>query len=359
MNAITQQHVIVPSLRLARPRKAAPDPARKLVIAAGKGGVGKTQVAREVAFRAAGAGLATLLLEVEYNTRLLHTVAGISTYAGESVDNNSTIWGVITKPQLAGGIAPFQLDMGELRHKGGMGRMSAQDRSVVVARWRWQTPQVLEYISGSKSLRSLDNPVFLASASAQRADFDPQTQLTQGLDILAQRYDLIVIDTPPVTGLVQRNAIAACADAQGRSGVVIVADFDIDTIEDVTRTRDFINDVVSGLRANSRPAPRVLGVVYNKYDEGEEIDRELLEAYRHGYDAGTGSNVMQSALIGDLPELGVLRFDKAIIKRADRNRLPISVQAPLAGLTDDYARLTDTLLRALDLDRYVAMAPQA
>src|SRR5258708_15038007 len=188
--------VIVPTQRFSRPGKAAPEPARKLVIASGKGGVGKSQLAREIAFGAALGGLATLLLEVEMNHRLLHTVTGISTYAGQTVDNNSTIWGVITKPKLVEGLQPFQIDTRELLTRAGFGRLSVAERREYSARWRWQTPQVLEYIPGSPSMWMLDSPTILSSASEHRMDFDPAMQLTRGVNALAQHYDLIVMETP-------------------------------------------------------------------------------------------------------------------------------------------------------------------
>lgn len=329
--------------------KKVPGAARKVVITGGKGGLGKTAIARDLAFSLALQGYATLLEEVEYNTRLLHTVADISSTGGPRIDTSGTIWTLFTRPELVRGMVPLRVDTSAALNHLQQLDLSERDQRRIVAERRWYTPQALDFIPGSPRLRELDNTVYHASASTA-GNFDPLRQFAFGQAELQDRYDVIIMDTPPVTGMVQRNALA------GADAIILVVGFDVDSIEDVTRDREFIADAIAMLRMRNHPTPRVLGVVYNKYDESFEVDRDLYHRYRHEHrslpTASTGRAQINPPLI-PFPELGCLCLDYRTPKLADLARLPIQLVAPESELARNYGMFVDAVTRALQIDRFV------
>ena len=67
----------------------------------------------------------------------------------------------------------------------------------------------LDLIPASLSLQRVDLLVAREPAATTRQLGSPLLRLRQGLQRLADRYDVIVVDTPPALGMLSLNAIAA------------------------------------------------------------------------------------------------------------------------------------------------------
>src|SRR5262249_11136583 len=102
--------------RLPPPQRRLDGHARVLALASVKGGTGKSTAAEQLAAGLALHGFAVLVVEVEYNTRLTHTLTGIRAGGGvgDPFDVNSTTWYLLTHPERAAGLEPVQIDLADL-----------------------------------------------------------------------------------------------------------------------------------------------------------------------------------------------------------------------------------------------------
>jgi cellulose biosynthesis protein BcsQ len=333
--------------RFPPPQKKRPkDTTCVIALASVKGGPGKSTIAEILATGLALHNFAVLLVEVEYNTRLTHTLTGVrATGSGDPFDVNQTTSLFFTHPEQAEGIEPIQVGLPELTQR--IPKLSKPATDQLLGQRAWRRPAVLEFVPGSTRLRDVDNRIYLATASTQRVDFDPYTQVTHALATLRARYDFIVLDTPPVAGLVQRNALGAS------DYIIPVVDFDPDSSEDFVRTDQFVASVAAANRAMKLPEPQVLGVVYNKYDDTfEENDVALLKAYTEAHFAGPDDDRLLPALVPYL-RLGVLRNDRKTIVRGQQARKPLHVFAPTAGVGSDAYAFVEAVEQLLEVSHLI------
>src|SRR5260370_30834314 len=105
--------------RFPPPQKKRPnDSACVIALASVKGGPGKSTIAEILATGLALHNFAVLLVEVEYNTRLTHTLTGVrATGSGDPFDVNQTTLLFFTHPDQAEGIEPIQLGLSELTQR--------------------------------------------------------------------------------------------------------------------------------------------------------------------------------------------------------------------------------------------------
>lgn len=356
------------SRRYPSPRKKIPHQARVLALASVKGGPGKSTMVEVLASGLALHGFAVLVVEVEYNTRLTHTLTGVrgregrgaalpapaaaalgvpSGDAADTFDLNETTWLLFTRPHLAETMEPVQIGLPDLMQR--IPALSKPAVDQVIGQRAWRNPAVLEFVPGTTRLRDLDNRGFLESASSGSIqDFDPVTQLARGLEALRGRYDFIVLDTPPVAGLVQRNALCAC------DYIIPVVDFDPDSYEDFLRTDTFIASVRAINRSMKLPEPQVLGVVYNKFDaDFADNDVLLLKAYTEGHFASPDSDEVVPPLIY-YPQLGLVREDRRTIIRGHQQRKPLHVFAPTSPIGNDAYAFVEVTERMLQVNGYIA-----
>lgn len=326
-----------------RPRKILVQTcAHVLTLASCKGGTGKSFLAETLASGLALLGYAILLVEVEYNMRLLHTLTGKKQRGRvQPMSDETTTFQLFTHPEMALGLKPIEVRYAE-QVATAIPYLGKEHVDRLVHQRKWKNPATLHFIPGSTSLRGMDNRFFMATASSFAANFHQDLQLAMAIDNLRPHYDFIVLDTPPVTGLVQRNALAASDE------IIVIGNFDTDAIEDLDRIEDFILDVSAGMKGLHREPPHVMGIVYNQFgDTGR--DWKLYRAYTELHpkvDEHENLTGQTEEPWVDLPNLGRIAFDRDTILAANDMRKSLHIQAPTSRIGEDAWRFVQVVEKA-------------
>lgn len=317
--------------------------AKVLSIIAAKGGVGKTFIASSLGAFFALRNHRTLIGEIEDNMRLYHIATGAGRRGEPPLDDNLTTYSWFTNPRVGIGLSSYAIDMpGLVERVQGINKGALHE--LRIAR-KWLRPQILQFVPGSERLRTLENQFAMATSSAASADFDPYLQLAKAIEVIAPAYDVVVLDTPPALSLLQMNIIMAS------DYVVIVLDFDMDSISDYDRTLRFYKQVASASRQYGRKIPRLLGVVYNRYDaQFTENDVVLLKAYTepHFDPLDLASETLVPPLV-EHPTLGVIADDRRRLTGANNSRQTIHTYAPTSPIGEDTYRMCCTVEAAIGL----------
>jgi cellulose biosynthesis protein BcsQ len=175
--------------------------------------------------------------------------------------------------------------------------------------------------------------------SAHDPNFVASGQLARAMDAITPQYDVVILDTPPALSLVQENVLLAS------DWVIPVVDFDIDSIDDYDRTITFYKMIASSAVRLNRQPPRVLGVVYNKYDETfEENDVRLLKAYtEQHFDPDPESERILEPLV-PYPTLGVIPEDRRRLTGAMNARQTVHTYTPTSKIGEALYQLCATAL---------------
>lgn len=289
----------------------------KIAVISRKGGSGKTTAVYHLAHGLALCGEKVLALEVDDNPRLHYDITG----SDDAPDDSQTTYSLFTNPDMGIGRAAWRVSTREQVRS--IPSLSTAAREQMIRSRGWHRPQDIDFVPGSERLRDLENKQHFAQSSAVRSTFEPLTQLAHALDVIDGDYDVILMDTLPALGMVQSNVLMA-ADA-----VIYVVDFDGGSRGDFKRTNDFFRTTVSQARQLGRTPPKVMGVIYNKYDPTiEENDVALLEAYtKPHYDPPNSDNFVGPVI--PYPMLGMpIPFDKRRVVGAVNAHVSMHTWAP-------------------------------
>ncbi len=99
--------------------------------------------------------------------------------------------------------------------------------------------------------------------TAPRREF----MLSQQLDYVKDRYDFIIIDTPPALNILTINAYVAS------TGLIVPMEAEVLSLVGVSQIQDTIDTV----RKSFNPNLKVLGVLLNKYNRQLTLSREILD----------------------------------------------------------------------------------
>jgi chromosome partitioning protein len=125
--------------------------------------------------------------------------------------------------------------------------------------------------SSTEGLDVLPSRISLAKFESKLlGEFDAPFRLKDRIDGVRQRYDYIVIDTPPALGLITVNALVA-------------ADYLIIPIQPsyfALEGTDDLLETVDKIKARPNPALQVLGVVITLHDKRTTLARDIQEQIR-------------------------------------------------------------------------------
>lgn len=178
----------------------------------------------------------------------------------------------------------------------------------------------LDVATSEEELYSLD--VRLANAIGR------EYLLTRALETVADRYDLVVIDTPPALGVALVNAVLAAAELGG--GVLIPCTPEPQVVEGLGKLLATLGDIRQALR---KDVP-VLGVGLTKVEKQVRVAREL-EADLRAHPALT---VFQARVPKDVR-----------MAEAPGHGLPITRYAPKSPAAVAYTALAREVAGALQL----------
>jgi len=114
----------------------------------------------------------------------------------------------------------------------------------------------------------------LAGALEDPRKMGRETRLAHGLRTMVNRYDLVVIDTPPSLGILTTNALAACRR------VIVPVEPQVWSFEGVARILELMSDVRSSLEVSPRLGGILIARVNPDYVGQQEIIDEIRRVYR-------------------------------------------------------------------------------
>ena len=197
-----------------------------IVVANQKGGVGKTTTAINLSAAMAQKGLSTLLVDLDPQGNA--TISFVDPH-----DLPITLYDVLVEPDVTAASAV---------------RPTSQER-----------------------LDVLGSRISLAKAETKLiGEFDAHYRLKDKLDQLRERYEYIIIDTPPTLGVLTVNALVAA------SHLVVPIQSSYFALEGT----DDLLDTFEKIRARPNPALQFMGVVITLHDKRTNLARDVQEQIR-------------------------------------------------------------------------------
>jgi chromosome partitioning protein len=174
-------------------------------------------------------------------------------------------------------------------------------------------PTIYEALMGTASLPQLDTPIdkmklvpanrHLAGAEIELVNMESrESRLTKCLAEVRDKYDYILIDTPPSLGLLTLNALVA-ADA-----VIVPLHceyFALEGIADLVAT-------IRRVRASLNPKLDILGVLLTMYDDRTNLGQQVASDIRSFFAEKVFTSVIpRNVRLGEAPSHGlpVLLYD--------------------------------------------------
>jgi len=143
----------------------------------------------------------------------------------------------------------------------------------------------------------------LAGLEVELVEFDNRkTRLRQTLDRTSNKFEFIIIDTPPSLGLITLNCLIAADE------VVIPVQCEFLSLAGIAR----LMDTVRTIQFNSNPALRVTGVVATMFDARTNLAKEVVdELGRHFPGLVFNTVVPRSVKMAEAPSYGLPIVDYA------------------------------------------------
>lgn len=163
----------------------------------------------------------------------------------------------------------------------------------------------------------------LSGADTLLTEIGKEYRLREAIELIKDLYDYVIIDTPPVLGILTINALTAC------NGIIIPAGADIYSLQGISQLKGTIETV----KKYCNNSLEILGILLTRYNSRAIISREVAEM-----------------LEKTAKRLNTKLYDTKIrectaIKEAQAMRESIFTYAPKSNATVDYKALTDEILK--------------
>lgn len=243
-----------------------------LTVAIQKGGTGKTTTAAALAQAAAYKGRRVLAIDLDPQGNLSFTLAADTSKPGSY--------------ELLQGAAAADL----IQHQpGGL--------DVIPASWELST-----LASGRGTAR----------------------RLQRGIEPIKDKYDLIIIDTPPTAGELQYNAL------QAATGLIIPLQADIYNVKSLYQLTDTARQI-----QQTNPQLQIMGIILTQYDRRSTIARQMQET------------ILNQAAGMNIPFLGTVRA-AVPVKEAAALQVSLFEYAPKSKPAADYLAIYEAIEKQED-----------
>jgi chromosome partitioning protein len=180
-----------------------------------------------------------------------------------------------------------------------------------------------EVITHTENGDIIPSSELLAGADAFIIGAHKEYRLKEALEPLKDKYDYVIIDTPPALGILTVNALTAC------NSVIIPAQAEIFSLKGVRQLAKTIDTI----RKHSNPELAIAGLLLTRYNAQTVLSKEV-------------NGLMQTLA----EQLGTKVFKAAIreaicIKEAQISQKSLFEYAPRAKATQDYKQFIEEILQ--------------
>lgn len=159
----------------------------------------------------------------------------------------------------------------------------------------------------------------LAGADTVITSVGKEYRLKEALEPIKEKYDYIIIDTPPALSVLTINALTAC------TGVIIPAQADIYSLQGIEKLADTINTV----RTYCNPNLKIEGILLTRYNARSVLSREIAELSEQMAEK-LNTKVFKTAI-----------RENVSIKEAQISRQDIFSYAPKSNAALDYKEVVE------------------
>lgn len=163
---------------------------------------------------------------------------------------------------------------------------------------------------------------YLTGADTLFVDLGKEYRLKEGLEDVRDKYDFIVIDTPPTLGILVINALTAS------DSILIPAQADIFSVQGIAQ----LTRTIQSVQKYSNPALKIEGILLTRYSQRAVLSREVAE-YATNLAKTIGTKVFKTAI-----------REAIAVKEAQINKKSLFEYAPKEKVTEDYRALVEELL---------------
>ena len=163
----------------------------------------------------------------------------------------------------------------------------------------------------------------LAGADMQLTEMGKEYRLKEALAPLKDKYDHIIIDTPPALGILTVNALTAA------DNVIMPAQADLYSIEAIGQ----LYATVQAVRKYTNDKLKISGILLTRYSDRTVLSRELSEMI-----SNTASSIGTKLFSSRIRET-------VTIREAQAKKKDIFSYAPESKVADDYMRFIDEFIK--------------
>jgi chromosome partitioning protein len=154
-------------------------------------------------------------------------------------------------------------------------------------------------------------------------DIGKQFRLKKALQPLAEKYDYVVLDTPPALGTLTANALTAC------NSLIIPAQADISSLQGIAQ----IWKTVKGAREYINPELSIAGILLTRFNDRATLNRDIRKQLDETIAPALGTKLFQATI-----------REAVAVREAKYKQIPLFKYAPKANVTEDYLAFIDEFL---------------
>lgn len=179
---------------------------------------------------------------------------------------------------------------------------------------------VMEQVNDNLYLVPAD--MSLTGADMQLTEVGKEYRLKEALEPLKEKFEYIVIDTPPALGILTVNALTAS------DTIIVPAQADIYSLDAIGR----LYNTIKTIRQYTNPTLDIAGILLTRYSNRAILSREIKDMSETTADA-LNTRLFKSTI-----------RDAIAIKEAQANDLDIFTYAPKSNVAHDYELFIEEFL---------------